>query len=252
MVKWNPNQYQKFISERNMPIKDLLNRLDINPKNICDLGSGPGNSTKALKDKFSDADIIGIDSSVDMISKAKENYKDLKFVLADAKEIKNINKFDLIFSNACIHWIEDQRGLFTSFTDALNPNGVIAIQLPLTQKSDFYKMLYKMLENTKWNMLSKIKNFFNLTPEGYYELLLEKGYDFTIWETTYYHKVKGFDGVIEWYSGSGLKPYLDKLDDNLKEEFLNDLKVEIKKNYKLYSDGSVILKMPRLFMIASK
>ncbi len=52
MVKWNPNQYQKFINERNMPIKDLLNRLDINLKCICDLGSGSSNSTNTLKEEI--------------------------------------------------------------------------------------------------------------------------------------------------------------------------------------------------------
>ncbi len=252
MVKWNPNQYQKYINERNMPIKDLLNRLDINPKIICDLGSGPGNSTNLLKQKFKDAKVIGVDSSKDMIEKAKENYGNLEFILADAKNIENLGKFDLIFSNACIHWIYGQTDLIESMFNALNDNGVLAIQIPLTQKSDFYKILYELIEQPKWQKLKDINNFHNLMPEGYYEILLNKTQDFTIWESTYYHSVGSYEGVIEWYKGSGLKPYLDRLDDLLKEEFENDLITEIKKKYKVYKDGSVILKMPRMFFIAKK
>lgn len=253
MSEWNVDDYKKFLNERTEPVRDLISKLNINPLNILDIGSGPGNSTYELKKVFDRANIIGIDQSKNMVMEATLKHPDLKFIEMDAMNLRPLGKFDLIFSNACIHWISDQNKLFDSIHNALEIGGVVAIQLPLTYESDFYKLLYKMLDNNpKWNKLKSIKVFHQLTPEGYYDLLLDKFSDFKMWETVYYHKVLGLEGVIEWYKGSGLKPYLDALNDNEKNEFLNDLQEEINKSYKLHSDNSVILKMPRLFFIAYK
>lgn len=100
----------------------------------------------------------------------------------------------------------------------------------------------------KQNNLKDLKFFYQLTPDKYYELLSKKFKSIKMWETPYYHLVPSFDSVIEWYKGSGLKPYLDLLSDSKKEVFLE----ELKENYKVYNDNSIILKMPRLFFIALK
>ena len=65
MPNWNPIQYEKFIKDRTQPAVDLANRLEaLNPTSILDLGCGPGNSTKVLKDKFPNARIVGTDNGI--------------------------------------------------------------------------------------------------------------------------------------------------------------------------------------------
>lgn len=80
MFNWDSNQYLEFKNERTQPASDLANRICIdNPENIIDIGCGPGNSSVVLKDRFPNANITGIDSSADMISKAKSEYGSINF-----------------------------------------------------------------------------------------------------------------------------------------------------------------------------
>ena len=103
MPNWNPIQYEKFLKDRTQPAVDLANRLlSVSPESILDLGCGPGNSTKVLKDKFPNAKIIGADNSDEMLAKARELYPDIEFINLDANgDLHEVNeKFDVVFSNA--------------------------------------------------------------------------------------------------------------------------------------------------------
>lgn len=253
MSKWDSTQYLKFSKERKQPCIDLINRLKDNYKSILDLGCGPGNSTKNLQIKYPQAEIVGIDIDDNMLEKAKIDYPDLKFIKGDIpKSLDTLkNQYDLVFSNACIHWIEDQNELIEKVYDKINDDGVLAIQIPLTQESVFYKTLNTLIKD-KWNKLSGINNFYNLSIDEYYNKLSKKFSNVIIWTTNYYHILNSKDEIIEWYKGSGLRPYLSALTETEKELFLNDLNNVIKEKYNILEDGKVFLIMPRLFLIAEK
>ncbi len=255
MADWNAVQYMKFESERTQPSVDLLNRLtDLAPKRILDLGCGPGNSSHALAGKFPAADIIGIDSSEDMLIKAKAAYPQFSFVSCHVPDglYRIDGTFDLVFSNACIHWIPDQRQLIRSVFEKLSPGGVFAVQLPMTEKALFYRLLYQFIASGRWKKLNGIRNFHNLSPKEYDALLSEFSASLSMWETIYYHTVPSPSAVLEWYMGSGLRPYLSALPDEERPLFLHDLEALIAGHYPVKPSGSVILKMPRLFFIARK
>lgn len=253
MNDWNSTQYIKFERERTQPSIDLLNRIDINPTNILDIGCGPGNSTAQLKNKFPKSNILGVDSSENMLEKAVQSYKNLNFKKANIPyDLDSLGEYDLIFSNACLHWIPDHNSLLPSLIDKLNKNGALAVQMPLVQYAPFYKILNRMIDCSKWNKLKTIQNFYNLYPDETYNILSKKSKDIQMWETTYYHIVKSYDDVISWYKGSGLRPYLNALDENEQKEFIKELLNEIKNEFSLCSDGNIILKMPRMFFIAKK
>lgn len=255
MSDWNPDQYMKFGSERTQPSADLISRLaDIEPTRILDLGCGPGNSTNLLAERFKSAEIIGVDSSEEMLIKARAAYPKLNFKKCVAPdEMSNISgNFDLVFSNACIHWIPRQERLLSAVFDKLNDGGLLAVQIPLIQSAPFYKLLFDLVKSDRWKRLSHIHNFHNLLPEEYYDLLGSFSKDFNIWETTYYHTVSSSDGVIEWYKVSGLRPYLNCLSEGEQKELTADLRELIDENYPIRKNGCVILKMPRLFFTAVK
>lgn len=253
MSDWNSNQYMKFEKERTQPSKDLISRIcgrDFN--RILDLGCGPGNSTNALKTNFKNSEIIGVDASENMLEKAKAQYPDIKFEKCFLPQGLNEidGKFDLIFSNACIHWIPQQKKLLSACKEKLNESGILAVQIPYIQNAPFYKILNRLVDE-KWNDLKSIKNFHNLLPEEYYDLLNVLGFNFDIWQTTYYHTVSSHIGIIDWYKGSGLRPYLDTFtDEEHKNEFISDLLGEIEKEFKIQQNGKIILKMPRMFFTA--
>lgn len=252
MNEWNAEQYMKFARERTQPSVDLISRLDFSPRSILDIGCGPGNSTAMLKDRFPNAKILGVDSSDNMLKKARESYPELEFKKCFVPDgLSALGKFDLIFSNACLHWIPDHEALLPKLIEKLNDGGRLAVQMPLVQYAPFYKTLSELVED-KWQKLSKIKNFHNLLPDETYDILSTASLDITMWETTYYHIVSSCEGVIDWYKGSGLRPYLDALNEDEQKKFLSDLLCAIKEKYHIAPDGSVILKMPRLFFVAVK
>lgn len=98
---WSANQYSKFLSERTQPSRDLIARVPLtSPKRVIDLGCGPGNSTAVVAERFPDAKLSGIDSSADMIRKAKDTLPNVSFDVADLTSFKPDGEVDLYFSNA--------------------------------------------------------------------------------------------------------------------------------------------------------
>lgn len=251
-MAWDSKQYLKFANERKQPCTDLLSRLNKEYSKILDLGCGPGNSTQSLSNKFKAAEIIGFDSDDNMLRRARAEHPDFEFVKGCAPDdFDKLNqKFDLVFSNACIHWIKNQSDLIDGVYRMLNENGTFAAQLPLTDESHFYKILYRLIDE-KWSKLKTNKNFYSLTPEGYYNELTKRFKSVTVWKSDYYHIVKRNE-VVEWYKGSGLKPYLDMLNESEQAELIRDLQAEIDKEYPVLDDGNVFLIMPRLFFTAEK
>ena len=252
-MAWDSNQYLKFAEERKRPCLDLLARLPGPYVRILDLGCGPGNSTADLQARFPAARITGFDSDANMLDRARADHPDLDFVqgLAPADLGKLPGQFDLVFSNACIHWIPDQEALIASLAGLLAAGGMIAVQLPLTDHAPFYKLLYRLVDQ-KWPQLAGIRNFHNLDAIGYYNALSRYFTHISIWQTDYYHVIDGRSGVLEWYKGSGLRPYLAALDESDRAAFLHDLTDCIEKDYALLDDGRLFLIMPRLFFIAQK
>lgn len=251
MSDWNSKQYTKFENERTQPSIDLIRRIGIDPGSVLDIGCGPGNSTNQLAVFFPNADILGIDSSDNMLEKAAATYPSLKFRKCFVPDgLDSLGSYDLIFSNACLHWIPNHAELLPKLMAKLNDGGILAVQMPLVQDAMFYKMLNRLVASDKWSKLSVIHNFHNLSPNETYDILATVSQKVTMWETTYYHIVPSHGSVIEWYKGSGLRPYLEALSPEEAQDFVNDLLDLIKTNYPVQADSSVILKMPRLFFMA--
>lgn len=256
MSDWNSAQYLKFKSERTQPSADLVNRIGIeNPKRIIDIGCGPGNSTYELKKKFPDAYILGVDFSPNMIEKAKNEYKDIDFMLFDAQKDfdKLEGKFDIVFSNACIQWIPNHENLLSDMMRILNENGVMAVQVPYQYEQPMHKIVKAVASKEEWKCMFSFEKVFNILEENdYFDLLSVLSSDFSIWKTIYFHRMPSQYSIIEWYRSTGLKPYLEVLSDNKKEEFEKAVFEEVKKVYPVQKNGEVIFRFPRLFFIAKK
>lgn len=256
MLNWNSNQYLKFKNERTQPAFDLANRICIdNPKNIIDIGCGPGNSTFVLKNRFPNANIIGIDNSADMISKAKSKDSSINFVQADVNEFfaECKDKFDVVFSNACIQWIPNHKDLLSKLMRILKINGVLAIQIPYNYNEPIHKIISKVTTNSKWkSIFTTLRQKYVLEISEYYDLLSEISSDFQMWQTVYFHKMTSYESILEWYRGTGLRPYLNQLNENQTAEFEKDIMNEIKQVYSVQSNGEIIFRFPRLFFIANK
>jgi len=256
MRDWNAEQYLKFKSERTQPSIDLVNRINCrSPKRIIDIGCGPGNSTAVLKKHYPDTYVLGVDFSPNMIERAKLNYPDIDFMIFDAsKDFEKLEgSFDIVFSNACIQWVPNHRKLLTDMMRILNPNGIMAVQIPNQFEMPINSIVSRVTESDKWkNKFETKRNFYNLTQEEYFDLLSDISSDFSMWETIYFHRLPSQKSIVEWYESTGLRPYLNVLDGESKAEFKKDILAEVKKHYPIQKNGEVIFRFNRLFFTAVK
>jgi len=253
-MDWSSEQYLKFRNERTQPAVDLANRINLaSPGKILDVGCGPGNSTHVLACRFPDAYIIGIDNSGDMISAAKKNHPDLDFRMCDAaSELSQLdNDFDIVFSNACIQWVPDHRNLLKNLLNLLNSNGVLAVQIPMNYNEPVHKAIGELVSTEKWKeYFTETRVFHTLSQGEYYDLLSEISGEFSIWETVSYHVMKSHNDILEWYRGTGLRPYLSVLPDEKKAEFESDMLQILVRRYPRQKNGDIIFRFPRFFFIA--
>lgn len=256
MTNWNAEQYSKFKSERTLPAIDLANAITHeNIQSVLDIGCGIGNSTAILKNRFPKAKIIGIDSSDNMLDMARKNNPNIDFIKLDAeKELQNINShFDVVFSNACIQWIPDHKQLLKNLMQLLNVNGLLAVQIPEQSKHPMHNVFKTVSESDKWkNKITISREFYTLKEEEYFDALSEISCNFRIWETIYFHRMPSHESIVEWYKGSGLRPFLDQLNNIDKEEFERDILDKAKNTYPVQQNGQIIFRFPRLFFIAEK
>ncbi len=252
MFNWNSSQYLKFKSQRTQPAIDLARRVvDVNPKTILDIGCGPGNSTAVLKSVFLEAQILGIDTSPNMINEAKKTYPNIDFKLGDARDIDG--KYDLLFSNACLQWIPDHKGIIPYLMSRINDSGTLAVQIPMNGDESLFRIIRDVVSESKYSFdLSKLTRQWTLKPDEYYEILSGCSNSFQIWETVYYHDLPDHEALLEWVKGTHIRPYLAQLSDEDGLEFENEILDRVKKTYPVMSDGKVILRFRRFFFTARK
>lgn len=252
MSDWNPDNYLIFKKQRTQPAIDLANRVkEYNPKTIVDIGCGPGNSTVVLKNIFPDADILGIDSSANMINKAKSKHSDICFELCDVNELNGT--YDLLFSNACLQWVPEHERLIPRLMNNISPDGILAVQMPMNQDEPLFRIIEKTVSSSKWNFDKAIlENNEVLAPDKYFDILSECSNDFDMWENVYYHLMPSHEHMIDWVRSTRLRPYLDVLDDNEKLELESDILSETKNFYPSTASGEVIFKFRRFFFVAHK
>ncbi len=253
MGEWDSRQYLLFKNERTQPAIDLVNRLNIvSPRKIIDIGCGPGNSSQVLARKFPKAYILGIDKSPDMIETARRCYPDINFQVGDiSRDLATIgDDIDIIFSNACLQWVPNHRQLLPGLFKLLKPGGALAVQIPMNQQEPIHKIIAEVSTSEKWKLaFTGQRRFFNLTPSEYFAVLSEISAEFSMWETIYYHKLKSPADIMEWYRGSGLRPYLRALAAEKRGAFEQDILARVKESYPAQKNGEIIFRFPRFFFI---
>jgi trans-aconitate 2-methyltransferase len=133
MDTWNPDQYAKFQREREQPFADLLALIEPAPRmRAVDLGCGTGTLTRRLHEALHAAATLGIDRSDRMLDVARSDGLPggLSFQAGTIEDFAGETAWDLIFSNAAFHWVEDHDALIRRLHAALTPGGQLAFQIP--------------------------------------------------------------------------------------------------------------------------
>ncbi len=251
---WDARQYLKFEDERTRPPRDLLAQVPLQrAARVVDLGCGPGNSTELLIDRFPDAEVIGLDSSPDMLRQARARLPKCVFVQDDLATWNPRERTDLLFGNAVFQWVPDHPAVLRRLLRALPEGGVLAVQMPDNTAEPALALMRDVASRGPWVAKLKAASAERVdlpSPRGYYDLLRPLSSRIDIWHTVYNHVMAGPDGVVEWFMGSALRPFLEPLDEDMREDFLAAYSAQIAQAYPASFDGKVLLRFPRLFVVA--
>jgi trans-aconitate 2-methyltransferase len=254
MEDWSARQYLKFEDERTRPPRDLLAQVPLQrPRLAVDLGCGPGNSTELLVERFPQSNIVGLDSSPDMLRKARARLPRCAFIKADLATWTPEARTDLLFANAVMQWLPDHTAILRRLLEALAPAGVLAVQMPDNTREPALVFQREVGESGPWANDPEIKAAARddlPTPESYYDLLKPVCAHIDIWHSVYNHVVASPLAIVEWFKGSSLQPFLSPLDAAARKKFLAAYTEKIVGAYKPRFDGKVLLRFPRLFILA--
>ncbi len=219
-----------------------------------DLGCGPGNSTEVLAERFPDAALRGIDSSSDMISAARQRLPRAQFTVGGIEEWKDADSFDVILANAVLHWVPNHATLLPALVVKPAAAGGLAIQMPDNLDGPAHRLMREVAADGPWAP-ALAEALAARTPiadaDWYYELLRPLCRKVDVWRTTYYHPLSGgATAIVEWFKGSGLRPFLEPLNALQRDAYLDRYTVAVAQAYPALADGSVLLPFPRLFLVA--
>jgi trans-aconitate 2-methyltransferase len=252
MPTWDPRQYLKFADHRLRPALDLLAQIPLDsPRTVYDLGCGPGNITPLLAERWPAAQVVGVDSSAEMLVKARQEAPRIAFVQASIEQWAPPTPVDLLFTNSTLQWLDDHTRLFPRLVAQLAPQGVLAVQMPHNHEEPSHAAMREAAEEGPWR--DRLRAVRSIRPVGaptdYYRILAPIARQIDIWETEYLHVLEGENPVVEWTRGTGLRPYLDALEEPERSAFLAAYAKRIATLYPKQPNGRTLLPFRRLFIL---
>jgi trans-aconitate 2-methyltransferase len=245
-----------FRDERTQPAADLLSRIPaFAPRRVADLGCGPGFSTELIARRFPDAEIIGIEQSEKAFQMARTRLPGIQFEALDICHWTPAEPFDLIFSNGALQWLPNHRHLVPKLLSSVAKGGFLALQIPDNLQEPNRALIRMIAAEGPWaeKLLPIAKSEPNNEAcEDLYAALRPICASMEIWETTYFHPLNGVWSIVAWMKASGVDPFLAALDTNERRGFLRQYVKELAREYPVQSDGKVLLRIPRLFIVAQR
>ena len=256
---WDPDRYLAYADERGRPFVDLLARVHAEtPRTVVDLGCGPGNLTALLADRWPGAQVTGIDSSPEMIAAAQE-VDGIAWEVADLRDWARADPLalrvpvDVLVSNATLQWLPDHLELLPALVDRVAPGGWFAFQVPGNFGEPSHTIRTDIAEREPYaEHVRGVAVPASHEPDDYLRVLLDLGCEVDAWETTYLHVLTGPDPVFDWVSGTGARPTLQALPDDLRPLFEEEFRSLLRQAYPADAEGRVILPFRRIFVVARK
>ncbi len=258
---WDANLYLKFADARVRPALDLMGRLD--PANgarpghaIYDLGCGAGNIARILGERFPQAEVIGIDSSEEMLAKARSQTTTARvtFAKGDLTNFKPGLPPSILYSNAAYQWVEGHIDFFPGLLQQLPPGGQLAIQMPRNHEAPSHALMKQAAQAGSWKTkLAQVRTIRSVhEPARYYDVLKPLASELDVWETIYQQALTGKDPVAQYTAGTGLRPYMQLLDKAEGEAFYAHYAKLLAEAYPTRPDGITLFPFRRLFIVARR
>lgn len=258
---WDANLYLKFADARMRPALDLMGRLD--PANgartaqtIYDLGCGAGNIARLLAERFPQSAVVGIDSSEEMLAKARSQTADRRIAFAKGDLARFMPDLppSILYSNAAYQWLPGHIDMFPGLMKLLPSGGQLAIQMPRNHDAPSHALMRTAAEAGPWrDKLARIGGIARVAePALYYDVLKPFSSDVEVWETIYQQALTGPDPVAQYTSSTGLRPFLEVLNESERAGFYETYAGLVAEAYPTRADGITLFPFRRLFMVARR
>jgi trans-aconitate 2-methyltransferase len=251
--RWDPDRYLTFADERGRAFIDLLARVGaVRPQTVVDLGCGPGNLTARLADRWPDAEVVGVDSSAEMIARARDADSRIAFEVADLRDWAPPEPVDVLISNATLQWVPGHLELLPRLVGAVAPGGWFALQVPGNFGEPSHTIRAELAAEAPYAAHTQdVAVPESHEPADYLDALAALGCTVDAWETTYLHVLTGADPVFTWVSGTGARPTLQALPDELRPGFEAEFRRRLAAAYPQHDYG-VVLPFRRIFAVAQR
>jgi trans-aconitate 2-methyltransferase len=185
-----------------------------------------------------------------MINAAKTDFPGGEWLLGDIASLQPREPYDLYFANAALQWLPNHETLLPRLLGLVRPGGALAVQVPDMGDSPLAKSVVWVAHQPYWRELTaeseRTVNY--RSAEYYFPILNSLKARFELWQTTYYHVLPSQTALLDWYRGTGLKPFLDRLpDETFRTKFLGEIFQQIAPYYPGETDGRVVLPFKRVF-----
>ncbi len=259
--RWNAEAYAVHSSAQHEWAKELIRKLTLRGNEILlDMGCGNGRISAEIARYLPQGAVLGIDSSQEMIDSAKTNFPqvhfpNLTFKKVDIHEMDFENQFDVVFSNATLHWIQDHLSVLCRVRKSMKESGKLLFQMGgKNNAEDILSVLNEMFVSEKWRIYFSNFDF----PYGFYG-----PQEYTVWLDQAGLKAirielipkdmkqKGQIGLAGWIRTTWL-PYTERIPEKMKEEFISEVVDRYVSIHPPDRDGYVHVKMVRLEIEAKK
>lgn len=252
---WDPEQYARFSAARTRPARELLARIpELKLQTIIDLGCGDGPVTALLVERWPTAQIVGIDSSPTMLANARKACPSAQFLEADIATWRPSGPADLIFANAALQWLDDHARLIPSLMRSVAPAGFLAFQVPANFDAPSHLLLAELARSQAWQ--AKLAPLVRQSPvatiQRYIDCLTPLAASIDAWETIDHLMLDGDDAVLEWMSGTALRPFFAALTPGECVGFRRELGALLAVAYPRRPDGRTLFPFARRYCVARR
>ncbi|HVX51484.1 MAG TPA: methyltransferase domain-containing protein [Chitinophagaceae bacterium] len=232
-MPWNPDIYNQFKEERFAPFYDLLTFIKpLLGASVIDLGCGTGELTGKLADALPGSQVLGIDASAQMLQECgKFANAQTVFKLQAIEDIINgTGKWDVVFSNAALQWINGHETLLPAVIGLLKPGGQLAVQVPSNHHHATHTLIRTLASAEPYK--TALDGFIRQSPvlsiEQYAQILFDEGgKEITVFEKAYPHILQDVTALCRWTQGTALVPYMERLPEELKGMFLKEYEEQL-------------------------
>lgn len=255
MHKWDAADYHKSSAAQQKWGKELIAKLALNgTERVLDIGCGDGKITAEIARRLPDGFVLGIDSSPDMIAFALQNFSldkspNLAFQVMDARELNFTGEFDVVFSNAALHWVIDHLPILRGVKKSLKPSGRVLFQMGgRGNAAKVFELIETLLKSPRWREyfadFSFPYGFYG--PEQYTDWLISASLEPKRVELVTKDMIHSDKEKLKAWIRTTWLPYTHRIPVTQRDTFIETIATEYIDNNPLDSDGSIHVEMVRL------